>query len=191
VTDLDQLLVDLGACEEARAAHGGQTLAHAWATCDRPDWMLWLAARCVPRQVLVRAACAVARRALVHVPDGEWRPLEAIDAAERWCDGNATIEEVRAAYAAAYAYAVADAAAYAAYAAAVAAAAYADGAAVAAVAAAAAAAADADDAAAAVSAADNARQRSRLDSCTLIREFIPCALLSERLKALRAQTEAA
>jgi hypothetical protein len=89
--------------------------------------MLEVAFSLVPREVLVRYACLVARTVLDKVPAGEDRPRIAIETAEAWTRGEATIEEVRAAadaawdtprgaYAAAYAAdaAYAAAAAYAA-----------------------------------------------------------------------------
>jgi hypothetical protein len=115
---------DRGACEEARLWLNTQTDPHvAWEMCERPDWMIWFARRrSVERKVLVRIACDCARTALRFVPEGEDRPRLAIETAERWTRNEATIDEVRAAAAAAAyaaAYAVADAAAaYAAYAAA-------------------------------------------------------------------------
>ena len=139
--NLPDYLGSLGACTEAREwAAGYSTLAEAWTACERADWLLWYAGkRGVDRKILVRAACACARTALPHVPPGEDRPRLAIELAEAWCNGRATIVEVRtaanaaanaaydaydanAAYAAAYAAtayaAAADAAANAAYAAA-------------------------------------------------------------------------
>lgn len=60
--------------------------------------MLWLADRVeVDRRLIVRAACACARPGLKFIPKGELRPRIAIETAERWVRGNATIEEVRAA----------------------------------------------------------------------------------------------
>ncbi len=122
-TDMQPLLAfarDRGACAEARLWLNTQTDPRvAWEMCERPDWMIWYA-RCrnVERKVLVRIACDCARTALRFVPEGEDRPRLAIEAAERWTLGEATIDEVRAAaaaaYATAYAYAAADAAAYAA-----------------------------------------------------------------------------
>ncbi len=128
------------ACRPALEWLQARTLAEAWEQSERGDWLLWLAAKSgVDRRRLVMAACACARLALVHVPPGEERPRVAIETAEAWCRGEATIEQVRkasrnvdAAYAAAaaaataayaaYAADAADAAAYAAYAAAAAAA---------------------------------------------------------------------
>jgi hypothetical protein len=119
------------ACPEA--IDWANTLTHrsmqrAWDECPRADWLLWYAAeRNVDRKKLVLAACACARTALKFVPKGELRPREAIETAEAWTRGEATIEEVRNvaayAYAAAYvaqasAYKAADAASAAAYAAA-------------------------------------------------------------------------
>ena len=121
--NLPDYLGSLGACPEAREwAAGYSTLAEAWTACDRADWLLWYAGRHddVDRRLLVRAACACARTALPHVPPGEDRPRLAIELAEAWCNGRATIVEVRTAAYAAYAAYAADAsyaaAAYAAYA---------------------------------------------------------------------------
>jgi hypothetical protein len=111
--------------------------ARAWDRCERGDWLLWLAARTgVDRRIVVLAACDCSRLALVHVPAGEERPQIAIETAERWTRGEATIGEVHeaasdaahaadaavyasdaaaAAYAAAHAAAAADYTADAAY----------------------------------------------------------------------------
>ena len=102
--DLSALLARLHACSEARDWSAGKTLEQAWAECPRGDWMLWLAGRLdVDRKLLVRAACQCARLALPHVPAGETRPLKALETAEAWTRGEATIEDVRAAASAALA----------------------------------------------------------------------------------------
>jgi hypothetical protein len=118
----------LSACSEAIVwSEAYDDLPTAWDACERGDWLLWYAARAeVDRRLIVRAACACARTALRYVPEGETRPLRAIEAAEAWTRGEVTIDEVRsAAYAAraaaattttSYAYTAAYAA-YAAYAA--------------------------------------------------------------------------
>jgi len=123
----------LGACSEAiEAAHQYETSQKLWEDCDRGDWMLWLIGKLSgepgsdKRKRLVLAACKCARLALKLVPEGEKRPLRAIETAEKWArgEGNVTIKDVRAAAAdAAAAAAAADATAYAADAAAAAAAA--------------------------------------------------------------------
>ena len=96
--DLTALLTRLDACREAREWAAGKTLEQAWAECPRGDWMLWLAGLLdIDRKVLVQAACACARLALPHVPESETRPLKAIETAEAWTRGEATIEDVRAA----------------------------------------------------------------------------------------------
>jgi hypothetical protein len=96
--------------------------------------MLWFAAKNADRKIVILAACACARTALKYVPEGEARPRIAIETAEAWARGEATLGQVSAAahaahaayaayaadaaaYAAAYAAYAADAAAYAAYAA--------------------------------------------------------------------------
>ncbi|CAB4140596.1 hypothetical protein UFOVP398_54 [uncultured Caudovirales phage] len=82
-----------------------------WEQCERPDWLLWWAAPYVPRTQLVWVACQCARLALPHVTAGDIRPLKAIETAEAWTRGEATLEEVESAAGAAYdAYDDADAA---------------------------------------------------------------------------------
>jgi hypothetical protein len=168
---------ELGACRRAIAwSESYDDLPTAWDACERGDWLLWYAAWTgVDRRLVVRAACACARTALRYVPEGEDRPLRAIETAEAWTRGEATIEDVRrtAAAAAAYAYASADAAAYAAVYAAYAAAfaAFAASAAYAADAASAYAARAADTAAAATRAAYAAAALREM--AILIRETLP------------------
>ena len=163
ITDVIEFARSKAACGEALAWLKTQDdPKHAWQTCERPDWMIWLAGRRnIDRKVLVKIACDCARTALRFVPEGEDRPRLAIETTERWIVGEATIEEVRsarnaaadAAYAA-YAYAAAYAAADAAYAADAADAAYA-----------------ADAAAYAADAAD-ARKEANIKMCSIVRQRI-------------------
>jgi hypothetical protein len=106
----------MGACEDAVEWLSKQkSVKQAWADCERGDWMLWLLGKlsgepgCEKRKKLVLAACGCARLSLKYVKKGEKRPLIAIQTAEKWANGKATIEEVRTA---AYAAAAYDAAAY-------------------------------------------------------------------------------
>ena len=98
---------------DAREWSAAHDLATAWRDCRDARWMLNAVADVVPRQSLVLAACACARTVLHLVPAGETRPLRAIEVAEAWCRGEATLDEVRAAADAAWvaAWAAADAAA--------------------------------------------------------------------------------
>ncbi len=99
-----EYLVQIGACQDAREWAGDRTAEQAWAECDRADWLLWWAAKeGVDRKLLVRLACQFARTALQFVMPGDQRPLKAIETAEAWCEGKATLEEVRNAADAAYA----------------------------------------------------------------------------------------
>jgi hypothetical protein len=69
-----------------------------WVSCSEPAWMLWLAGRAnVDLKLLVLIACDCARSVLHLVPDGEHRPRLAIEAAEAWCRGESTREQVLAA----------------------------------------------------------------------------------------------
>ena len=112
------------ACTEGYEWAKDKTIEEAWSTCERGDWMLWYAAKInIDRKLLVRAACACARLTLKSVPEGEDRPRIAIETAEAWTEGKASLEDVRTATYAANAAdtaadAAADAAAHAAFAAA-------------------------------------------------------------------------
>ena len=95
----EALLVKLVACSEARDWARGKTLREMWNTCERGDWMLWLAARYgdVPLKTLVAIACDAAEPAMACVPAGETRPQECLATTRRWLKDEATIEEVYAA----------------------------------------------------------------------------------------------
>ena len=126
-------LTELAACEEAVEWCGDRSPEEAYRDCERGDWLLWMAAKCgVERKLIVLAACDCAAT-VEHLAGAEAR--EAIRVTRLWCDGEATLQEVKddahaaraayyaatathAAYAATYAYiAATDAAAYTAYAA--------------------------------------------------------------------------
>ena len=74
----------------------------AWVNCERGDWLLWLLAKLeIDRKKLVLLACKCARSSLHLVLKGEERPRIAIETAEAWARGEATLGEVnRAAIAA-------------------------------------------------------------------------------------------
>ena len=86
----------LRACDAATHWAESQPSAEtAWRQCPRGDWLLWIAARIgIDRKLLARAACACARTALPHVAAGEERPRIAIEMAEAWARGEATLEDV-------------------------------------------------------------------------------------------------
>jgi len=128
-------LEKINACCEAREWVATQkNYKEAWQNCERGDWMLWLAKRLDVddrKLTLAKFKCANQVRHLMK----DSRSIAALDAAERYGNGEINRDELNtataaayAAYAAAAAAAYADAAAYAAYADA-AAAAYADAAA--------------------------------------------------------------
>ena len=124
-TEVHELLTGLGACFDAKTWAKGKDLHTIWTTCDRGDWLLWIAGKMADkdgwptRKQLVLAACACAETALKYVRPGQDQPRKAIETARAWVRGEASIEDVRrsayaAADAAAYAANAADAAAYAA-----------------------------------------------------------------------------
>jgi hypothetical protein len=101
--NMNETLRSLRACDSAIAwAQTQPDAATAWSSCERGDWLLWLAKRVgVDRARLVQAACACARQALQYIPAGEDRPRLAIETAEAWARGGAALADVRrAAYAA-------------------------------------------------------------------------------------------
>jgi len=98
---MKKVLKHFHACKDARDWCADRSIESAWKECERGDWMLWLAAKLLERKIVVRAACACARTSLKFVKPGEDRQRIAIETAEKWCDGNASIEEVKCADAAA------------------------------------------------------------------------------------------
>lgn len=140
--DFSTHLREIRACDEAKEWATGKSFEEVWTTCDRGDWMLWLAKKMQDKEgwgdlrnlTMAKVKCA---SLVTHLMKDE-RSLNALAVAERFANGEATKDELdAAAYAAyaAYADAYADAAdadayadayaAYAAYAAAYAYAAYA------------------------------------------------------------------
>jgi hypothetical protein len=94
--DTAKLLRRLNACPEAREWAKGRTLRACWDESPRGDWLLWLAGRLeIDRPTLVLAACACARTALRYVPAGDDRPRAAIETAEAWCRGEATLDQAQ------------------------------------------------------------------------------------------------
>ena len=99
-------LKKLDACKDAvEWAKNYKTFQEVWDNCERADWMLWIAGTMADkngnRKQVVLAACKCARRSLKYVDQGEKRPLEAIQTAERWATGKASLEDVRSASASA------------------------------------------------------------------------------------------
>ena len=101
---LHTALAGLDACAAALAwaTPYGTEWERALAECPDHRWMTWLAGAVMRRghlrrEAIVLCACAYARTALRYVPAGETRPLAAIETAERWARGEATLDEVRAA----------------------------------------------------------------------------------------------
>jgi len=112
-------LEKINACCEAREWVATQkNYKEAWQNCERGDWMLWLAKRLDVddrKLTLAKFKCANQVRHLMK----DSRSIAALDAAERYGNGEINRDELNTATAAAYAAAAAyaDAAAYAAYAA--------------------------------------------------------------------------
>jgi len=72
--------------------------ARAWHHHQNGEQLLQIFADLdIGRSLVVRAACDCARTALRYVPKGEDRPRIAIETAEAWCEGRASIGQVSAA----------------------------------------------------------------------------------------------
>ena len=122
-----EYLRSLNACKKVVTyADQFDSLQAAWDVCERGDWMLWLLGKQAgeissdSRKHLVWIACQCARLTLKYVPEGEARPLRAIETAEAYTRSEMTLDQVKkaaaaAAYAAAAYTASAYTAAYAAY----------------------------------------------------------------------------
>ena len=114
-------LEKLNACKSAIEWVGDRDIKTAWAECKRGDWMLWLVNASNPRitlamrKKLVLCSCDIAESVLKYIPQDEKRPAEAVRIARAWANGEkVSLNDVNAAYAAAYAAANAANAAYAA-----------------------------------------------------------------------------
>lgn len=90
------------ACEEGLAWIKGKSMEEFWNTSDRGDWMIWLICNSennvTDKQLrLIAVECARQVQHLMTDP----RSITALDVAERYANGEATDEELAAAWAAA------------------------------------------------------------------------------------------
>lgn len=110
--ELNQRLIELGACEEARKWAKGKTARQAWEQCERGDWLLWWATKEKENTDFRQLTLAKARVAklVLHLMKDE-RSIAAVEAAEKYGMGLIGVEELNAAAAAAGAAAGAAAAA--------------------------------------------------------------------------------
>ena len=109
IKNFSKYLKDLDACSSAVDWAKGKSLKTAWNTVNQADWMMWLLGKNVDaegwpsRETVVLLSCAIARKVLKYVPEGEDRPRLAIEAAEKWAAGKETLENVEDAAVSAYA----------------------------------------------------------------------------------------
>jgi len=91
------LLDDLSACSQSKdwvKAQNMTSLEDAWLKCERPDWLLWFAAkRGLDRKKLVFIACQCARTALKYTKDE--RVLKCIETTEAWTRDEVSIEDLK------------------------------------------------------------------------------------------------
>ena len=106
-----QQLIEMDACQDAIDWVEDRTVQQAWKDCQRGDWMLWLLEQMeevegwADEKEIMLLDCWCARRALKYIPEGETRPLKAIEAKEKWTRGEITREEMDTARSAAWAVA--------------------------------------------------------------------------------------
>ena len=95
-TEFSQKLTILNACKEAREWAKGKDLATAWATCERGDWMLWLAKKVgveLRPLTAAKAACAEFARPYMKEP----KRIAALDMAHAFGRGECSIADLVAA----------------------------------------------------------------------------------------------
>ena len=98
---LKELLVELNACENAREFVNDMEIEESVATVQRGDWLLWLAQRVgidIRPLTLAKARCA---KTVIHLMKDE-RSINAVNIAEKFGLGEVTLDELNAAYSAAY-----------------------------------------------------------------------------------------
>ena len=98
-----ELLIELKACDDTVAWCNGKSLQEAWETATRPDWMLWLLTH-LPNDATDREFRLIAEkcvRQVQHLMLDE-RSVNAFDVAEKFANGEATKDELDAAWAAAW-----------------------------------------------------------------------------------------
>ena len=101
-TEFNQLLVKIDACEDAVKWCEGKSLQDAWDSATRSDWMFWLLINqeneATDKELrLIAVKCA---RQVQHLMTDQ-RSINALDVAEKFASGEATEEELAAAWAAA------------------------------------------------------------------------------------------
>ena len=98
--EFSDYLLSIRACEDARSWCKNKTLSEAWNTCERGDWLLWLAAKHMDkpgwptRKQIVLAACACAETAQKFANDNGVS-ANTLKIVRLWANGEATIEQVR------------------------------------------------------------------------------------------------
>ena len=91
-------LKELDACDHAiEWAKDYDTLQEAWDNCQRGDWMLWLINKMQWSNVKDISLMAVAFARQVQHLMKDQRSINALDVAERYANGEATVDELRAA----------------------------------------------------------------------------------------------
>jgi hypothetical protein len=81
--------------EQAMSTTRGEVAHRAWASSERGDELLRLAARGgVEPRVVILAMCDCARLAAPFFPEGDEQPLLALDRIERWAQGSATLVDL-------------------------------------------------------------------------------------------------
>ena len=101
----------VGACDDGAVWAEGKSARIAWETCQRADWMLWALDRIGydDKKTLRLYACACVRRTPLANGRTVWdllpdeRSRTAIDIAERYANGNASVDDLTAAGTAAWA----------------------------------------------------------------------------------------
>ena len=90
-----KLLAKLGACQDAIDWYAEKDSQEAWESCERGDWLLWIAAHLgVDKTLLILAARDFASTAIATAPTGSLLH-EALHTVGRWACGQANMDAVR------------------------------------------------------------------------------------------------
>jgi len=94
-------LIKLNACSEARQWAEGKSLVDAWDQCNDPQWMMWLLGRSTVNKKVIATIAVEFAEQCVHNASEYPDVAKCIEVAKRFLAGDASREELSAAWSAA------------------------------------------------------------------------------------------
>jgi len=95
-------LIKLNACSEARQWAEGKSLVDAWDQCNDPQWMMWLLGRSTVNKKVIATIAVEFAEQCVHNASEYPDVAKCIEVAKRFLAGDASREELSAAWSAAW-----------------------------------------------------------------------------------------